>query len=44
MWELDVRIEVTVEPPIIHLGQSDDDSEIRINRKNSKMRVDFLNP
>jgi hypothetical protein len=26
MWELNVRIEVTVEPLIIHLGESDDDS------------------
>jgi hypothetical protein len=27
MWELNVRIEVTVEPLIIHLGESDDDSD-----------------
>jgi hypothetical protein len=27
MWELDVRIEVTVEQLIIHLGESDDDSD-----------------
>jgi hypothetical protein len=26
MWQLDVGIEVTVEPLIIHLGESDDDS------------------
>jgi hypothetical protein len=26
--ELDVRIEVTVEPMIIHLGGSDDDSDL----------------
>jgi hypothetical protein len=41
MWELDVRIEVIMEPLIIHLGESDDDW---INWKNWKMRVDFLNP
>jgi hypothetical protein len=40
MWELDVRIEVTVEPLIIHLESV---MTIRINRKNSKMRVNFLN-
>jgi hypothetical protein len=41
MWKLDVRIEVTVEPLIIHLESL---MRIRINQKISKMRVDFLNP
>jgi hypothetical protein len=45
MWELDVRIEVTVEQLIIHLeAWRVSLMTIRINRKNSKMRVDFLNP
>jgi hypothetical protein len=44
MWELDLAIEVTVEPLIIHLGESVSLMTIQINRKNSKIRVDFLNP
>jgi hypothetical protein len=27
MWDLNMRIEVTVEPLTIHLGESDDDSD-----------------
>jgi hypothetical protein len=44
MWELDVCIEVTVEPLIKWLYTLENLMTIRINRKNSKMKVDFLNP